>query len=240
MRRAQKRSALKLRMINVMNRKKTLTTTSGLPMRHACADNYAVFASDGGKRWCELLPSNSHNNAAKLTEKQQSHHYSLTFKNPCANVTCVNRGQCKPVSFRHGTHKCLCQPGFLGTRCEIAPTECKHYSVLSEPERHQNYGRGNNSDSSLIPGWYRFQSTYYTKMLNRCIPHHRCLTDITGWLNSTHPSLEDGIVTREVCFHGYYDCCYRRVQIRVRECDGFYVYELKPSPAGKFRYCAAP
>ncbi len=46
-----------------------------------CASfNVAVFASDGGKRWCELLPSNSHNNVAKLTEKQQSHHYSLTFK----------------------------------------------------------------------------------------------------------------------------------------------------------------
>lgn len=46
-----------------------------------CASfNVAVFAGDGGKRWCELLPSNSQNNAAKLTEKQQSHHYSLTFK----------------------------------------------------------------------------------------------------------------------------------------------------------------
>lgn len=34
------------------------------------------------------------------------------------------------------------------------------------------------------------------------------------------------IVGREVCFHGLLNCCYRTVQIRVRECQGYYVYEL--------------
>ena len=44
--------------------------------------NVAVFAGDGGRRWCELLPSNIHHDAAKLTENQQSHHYSLIWKVP--------------------------------------------------------------------------------------------------------------------------------------------------------------
>ena len=118
----------------------------------------------------------------------------------------------------------------------VAP-ECHHYVVMGEPGRHQSYGRGSNSDGSLVPGWYRFKTSSYNKMLNKCIPHHRCLTDMPGWLNGEHPSLKDGIVTREVCFNGFYNCCYRRVQISVRECDGFSVYKLKPSPAGKFRYC---
>ena len=26
--------------------------------------------------------------------------------------------------------------------------------------------------------------------------------------------------------------------MRVRECQGFYVYELNPSPEGRYRYCA--
>ena len=26
--------------------------------------------------------------------------------------------------------------------------------------------------------------------------------------------------------------------MRVRECEGFYVYELHPSPEGRYRYCA--
>ena len=120
------------------------------------------------------------------------------------------------------------------------PTECKTYSLLSEPDRQQSYGRGDNSDSTLTFGWYRFQFSSYTKMLDKCIPHHRCLTDMPGWLNGEHPTLKDGIVTREACFHGFYNCCHKRVQIRVRECGGFYVYELKPSPPGKYRYCAAP
>ena len=48
------------------------------------------------------------------------------------------------------------------------------------------------------------------------------------------------IVGREVCFHGLLNCCYRTVQIRVRECQGYYVYELNPSPTKRFsRYCAS-
>ena len=118
------------------------------------------------------------------------------------------------------------------------PVGCTNYTVLSEPDRHTSNGRGGSSDASLVPGWYRFQSGSYTKMLDHCVSHHRCHTDMTGWLNGTHPSLEDGVVNRQACFHGYHDCCYRRVQIQVRSCEGFYVYYLNPSPAGKFRYCA--
>ncbi|KAL9962332.1 hypothetical protein ACROYT_G031425 [Oculina patagonica] len=197
--------------------------------------NVAVFSDENGKRWCELLPSTSYNNTAKLTADHQSQHYSI--QNPCSSTPCMYNGTCIPTSFRDGTYRCACLPGYLGSQCEIVAPECHQYAVLSEPGRHRSYGRGGNSDVSLVPGWYRFQSSAYTKMLDTCISHHRCLTDITGWLNGAHPSLRDGIVNREACFNGYYNCCYRRVQIRVRECDGFYVYELKPAPGGGIRYC---
>ena len=120
-----------------------------------------------------------------------------------------------------------------------APPECSHYSVLNETDRYQSYGRGSKSDQALARGWYRFKSSSYSRMTDTCIDHHRCTTDITGWLNGALPSLEDGIVVREACFHGFYNCCHRIVQIRVRECaEGFYVYDLVPSPQGKYRYCA--
>ena len=118
------------------------------------------------------------------------------------------------------------------------PVGCTNYSVLSEPDRHTSYERGEKSDASLVTDWYRFQSDSYIKMQDYCVSHHRCRTDITGWLNGLHPSLEEGVVNRQACFHGYYNCCYRRVQIQVRSCEGFYVYYLNPSPAGSFRYCA--
>ena len=96
-----------------------------------------------------------------------------------------------------------------------------NYSVLSEPGRHTSFGRGKNSDRSLVSGWYRFQSSSYTKMLDQCVSPRKCLTVITGFLNGLHPLIEDGIVNREACFGGHSDCCYRKVKIHVRRCDGF-------------------
>jgi len=196
----------------------------------------AAFADDKGKLRCDLLTSTMYNDTEKLTANDRFRHYSL--QNPCASGPCMNNGTCSPISFRDGTYECTCHPGHLGDNCEIDAPECRDYDVLSEPDRHQSYGRGGYSDGSLAPSWYRFQSSSYTRMIDSCIPHHRCLTDMPGWLNGGQPTLEDGIVVREACFNGYYNCCYRRVQIRVRECGGFFVYDLPPSPAGLFRYCA--
>ncbi|XP_027038417.1 uromodulin-like [Pocillopora damicornis] len=198
--------------------------------------NLAVNADSEGERWCDLLSSHIYNNAEQLIADQYSHH--LTLKNPCTREACSSHGICSPISLREKIHKCVCYPGYSGTNCEIDPVGCTNYTVRSEPDRHTSNGRGESSDDSLVPGWYRFQSGSYTKMLDHCVSDHRCHTDITGWLNGTHPSLEDGVVNRQACFHGYYNCCYGRVQIQVRSCEGFYVYYLNPSPAGKFRYCA--
>ena len=82
------------------------------------------------------------------------------------------------------------------------------------------------------------QASSYSRMVDNCIQVHRCKTDITVWLQGGHPTFKDGIVEREACFHGWESFCYRIVQIHVRECQGFYVYELNPSPEGRYRYCA--
>ena len=58
-----------------------------------------------------------------------------------------------------------------------------NYSVLSEPGRHTSFGRGKNSDRSLVSGWYRFQSSSYTKLLDQCVSPRKCLTLLSGFLN---------------------------------------------------------
>ena len=123
--------------------------------------------------------------------------------------------------------------------CTSAAPECFNYSFLNETKRRYSYrGRGPGyADGSLIPGWYRFQSVGYTRMIDKCISHHRCGGSISGWLEGGHPSLAYGIVERKVCFHGFYKCCYKNRKIRVRECYGFYVYELKASPGNGYVYC---
>ena len=120
----------------------------------------------------------------------------------------------------------------------LAAPECINYSVLNERKRLYTYRRDSGySDGNLIKGWYRFHSTQYTRMIDRCIPHHRCGGSISGWLNGTHPYFADGIVDRNVCFHGFYKCCYKNRKIRVRKCLGFYVYKLKASPGNSYVYC---
>jgi len=77
-------------------------------------------------------------------------------------------------------------------------------------------------------------------MPTACVPKLRCGTHAPGWLNGSHPSVADGIVTRKVCYHWSSGCCQWHNNIRVKNCGAFYVYELQ-KPAGgnvcSLRYC---
>ena len=70
-----------------------------------------------------------------------------------------------------------------------------------------------------------------------CVPTGRCGTWAPGWLNGRHPTVEEGIVTREVCYHWNNKGCYWKNDIRVRNCGNYYVYELQPPPVCNLRYC---
>ena len=69
-----------------------------------------------------------------------------------------------------------------------------------------------------------------------CVPNNHCGTQAPGWLNGKHPSAADGIVSRQVCY-GWVGCCNWANYIDVRNCTGFYVYRLQPSPACNLGYC---
>ena len=71
-----------------------------------------------------------------------------------------------------------------------------------------------------------------------CYQFGHCDTSYQGRLIGVHPTVDDGIVSKKVCF-GYYDnrCSYS-IYIKVRNCGPFYVYKLKPTPkSGDTRYC---
>ncbi|XP_068741645.1 uncharacterized protein [Montipora capricornis] len=61
-----------------------------------------------------------------------------------------------------------------------------------------------------------------------------------GWLSGGHPSVEDGAVVRRVCF-GRGCTCDTFVYISVRNCSGFYVYNLTSIPSSNcyYGYCAS-
>ena len=123
---------------------------------------------------------------------------------------------------------------------------CINYTVLSEADRAVgNTLRTNIScDNNLVTGWYRFQGAAGNRMPDKCVLMYRCGTEYPGWLNGTHPTVAEGVVTRKVCYNEYYwwrgrssDCCYYSNLIKVKNCSSYYVYELKRPPGCNFRYC---
>ena len=127
---------------------------------------------------------------------------------------------------------------------------CNNYTVLSEADRAQGHIVIDNNyrcdRDDLVPGWYRFQGAAGDRMADKCVLEHHCGTQYPGWLNGTHPTVSEGVVSRLVCYpHNYYywqrnqssNCCFFSNNIRVRNCGAFVVYELQKPPDCNLRYC---
>ena len=120
---------------------------------------------------------------------------------------------------------------------------CRNYSVLSEADRAQGNvyqsDQDRRSDDELVTDWYRFQGAAGDRMPDKCVLRFRCGTKHPGWLNGTHPTIANGVVTRTVCFSGKANCCSWHNTIEVKNCSSFYVYKLqKPSRCDlRLRYC---
>lgn len=126
--------------------------------------------------------------------------------------------------------------------------ECQNYQNLTSADRKATFQSQKPylCDSSLGPGWFHFQGDAGVRMPTSCVPGKRCGSHATGWLNGTHPSVADGVVTRQVCFHwkeggGVMDCCYRfkSFTIQVVNCGSYFVYHFQGTPQStcSLRYC---
>ncbi|XP_031549138.1 uncharacterized protein LOC116286709 isoform X3 [Actinia tenebrosa] len=120
--------------------------------------------------------------------------------------------------------------------------ECKNYTVLSSSDRAANYyGSSYYCDrNDITPGWYRFMGDAGTTIATSCVDRYHCGTYGPGWMQGSHPTQAEGIVTRTVCYHYHSwdsNCCFRNNTIRVKNCGGFYVYELVKPPGCSYRYC---
>ena len=64
------------------------------------------------------------------------------------------------------------------------------------------------------------------KMQTTPVPRDRCGTVKSGWLETAHPSVEDGKVRRNVCFGSLSTDCGDGRSIFVKNCGSYYIYEL--------------
>ncbi|XP_036413133.1 adhesion G protein-coupled receptor E3-like [Colossoma macropomum] len=119
---------------------------------------------------------------------------------------------------------------------------CNDYTSLDQPWRATNETGGSKCDDYFNgTGWYRLlYNGTSVRMPESCVNRFRCGTDITLWLNGSHPQIEDGIVTRGVCGDsGSYCCYYRSTPIQVKACPGnYYVYKFAKAVSCKSAYCA--
>ena len=129
----------------------------------------------------------------------------------------------------HRIHHCVtCNP----------PLGCSKYTTLNASNRAMSY---NGSISYLcdanLNGWYRFTGEAGTQMADSCVNMYHCGTESPGWLNGTHPDLNDGAVKRQVCFSSFDNCCHHSSEITVQHCGAFYVYKLERQSHFNLRYC---
>ncbi|XP_077057544.1 adhesion G protein-coupled receptor E2-like [Siphateles boraxobius] len=113
------------------------------------------------------------------------------------------------------------------TPVTISPDPCYNYTVLDNP-------------------WRSINNTHYSYMCDTahipdtCVAQYSCGTHITLWIRGGHPTVTDGVVTRDVCGHWSSYCCYYgSFPIKVKACpDNYYVYELVSPTVCHSAYCA--
>jgi len=114
----------------------------------------------------------------------------------------------------------------------------------------ETYGKAHISgyDDTLVEwsGWYRlYLNGESAQMSEWCVSYVKCGGDSGLYLNGSHPTLEDGVVTREVVGTSlwYSSECgdHKSTSVQVKACLGdYYVYEfVKPNISiPRPTYCA--
>ncbi|XP_072894082.1 uncharacterized protein [Hemitrygon akajei] len=131
--------------------------------------------------------------------------------------------------------------GYYTVYCTVTDSAqgdpCVTHTVLDQPWRSTNCSKtactGGKwmNDRNLPVGWYRFNSSGGWKIPEKVVPRYHCSGQIPGWMRGPHPNVGEGEVTRTVCFNSWYsNICSWRLEIRVKNCSGYFVYWLKPTP----------
>ena len=128
---------------------------------------------------------------------------------------------------------------YLTGKFSLEVNGCTNYKVLNEADRAQGNAESphNKSDEDLVTGWYRFQGAAGDRMPDKCVFWYRYGATYPGWLNGAHPTVAEGVVTRQVCYTDYIDCCSISNIIKVKNCSSYYVYELQSPFFVNSRYC---
>lgn len=124
----------------------------------------------------------------------------------------------------------------------FAADVCHRYRNLTDADRRYDHKTTDNAKCDYeLDGWHRFRGAAGTKMVTECPDYKTCGTNFPAWLSEDHPTVTQGRVLKAVCIRkspGGGHCCDTTVNINVKNCGTFYVYELLPLRDCDFRYCS--
>ena len=122
---------------------------------------------------------------------------------------------------------------------------CTNHKLIDEPHRSAAFVPKITDrllcDRGLATGWYKFAKN--ENMPTSCVQKYHCGTNAPVWLNGALPSVAEGEAPRTACIN-YGNaalgpkCCNRKLNIKVKNCNGFYVYHLSRVPGCSIAYCA--
>ena len=118
-----------------------------------------------------------------------------------------------------------------------AQSECKTYKTINDAQRSVSYKGSIKCDNGIAEGWYRFVGAAGDRIPESAPATYYCGTHAPGWLNGKHPTVAQGKVQRQVCYHWSGDKCRWKNDIEITNCGGFFVYKLKKTPVCSLRYC---
>ena len=115
------------------------------------------------------------------------------------------------------------------------------YNVINDPRRSTAFvtdPKHSICDRPIIQNnaWYRFASEAGGEMATTPPEHGRCGTYIPIWMNGSHPNVTDGTVTRKACAAITSNCTVS-YSIKVRNCGGYHIYQLKKIKLCNKAYC---
>lgn len=128
------------------------------------------------------------------------------------------------------------------------PPECLDYVPLTDSFRNVATGKTpKGCDSTMFVGWYRLQGAAGVMMPTTPPPIYSCGGHAPGWMSGgSHPTVADGVVERETCWRWDQDGdgpnypdqpCWSTAPLKVRNCGGFFVYYMTPTPNCDSRFC---
>ena len=85
-------------------------------------------------------------------------------------------------------------------------------------------------DDQLSEGWYRFVGAERTNTPTNHVTRFGYGTRYSGWLDGAYPSVEDGEVSKTICFTFPPKSCKDTKRIFVKSCGSYYIHKLFKPP----------